>query len=224
MKNKILAITLVSMLAVSSISVNAFAETTTESNQNQQMKERLEKPENEIFGKITAISENSVTISVAEMKKPENIGQNQGIPPERPENGGRRFGTPKDKPQNDNNQNGNRPERKQLTDAEIAEMKKKFEESITLTGETKTIDISSANFNDFGRGKRDGNRQNENNNASTETNNNKIEKSYKDYQVGDYISIELTDKNSTTAKSVRGAGMMRGMEPPKDRNNNLTQQ
>lgn len=74
MKNKILTMTLVSMLAVSSISVNAFAETTTESNQNQQMKERPEKPENEIFGKITAISENSVTISVAEMKKPENGG------------------------------------------------------------------------------------------------------------------------------------------------------
>ena len=55
MKNKILTTILVSMLAVSSISVNAFAETTTESNQNQQMKERPEKPENEVFGKITSI-------------------------------------------------------------------------------------------------------------------------------------------------------------------------
>ncbi len=222
MKNKILTMTLVSMLAVSSISVNAFAETSTESNQNQQMKERPEKPENEIFGKITAISENSVTISVAEMKQPENGGQTQGTPSERPENGGQRFGTSKEKPQNDNNQNGNRPERKQLTDAEIAEMKKKFEENITLTGETKTIDISSANFNDFGRG-RDGKGQNKNNNTSNGADTKKTEKSYKDYQVGDYISIELTDKDSTTAKSVRGAGMMRGMEPPKDNNNNSNQ-
>lgn len=97
-------------------------------------------------------------------------------------------------------------------------MKKKFEESITLTGETKTIDISSANFNDFGRG-RDGKGQNKNNNTANGAATTKKEKSYKDYQVGDYISIELTDKNSTTAKSVRGAGMMRGMKPPKDRNN-----
>ena len=211
--------TLVSMLAVSSISVNAFAEITTESNQNQQMKERPEKPENEIFGKITAISENSVTISVAEMKRPENGGENQGTSPERPENGGQRLGISKEKPQNDNNQNGDRPERKQLTDAEIAEMKKKFEENITLTGETKTIDISSANFNDFGRGMRDGKGQNGNNNTANGAATTKTEKSYKDYQVGDYISIELTDKDSTTAKFVRGAGMMRGMEPPKDRNN-----
>lgn len=217
MKNKILAMTLVSALAVGSVATTSFAETTTQTNQNVQMKEKFERPANEIFGKITAISENSVTISLAEMKTPENGGKKFGNPPEKPEKDGK--GVPPEKSQQD----GNRPERKELTNAEIAEMKKKFEENVTLTGESKTIDISNANFNDFGRGPKDGKQPDKQADSSTNNSSNdnkKQELSYKDYKVGDYISIELTAENSNVAKSVRGAGMMRGMEPPKDDNKN----
>lgn len=235
MKNKIIAMTLVSMLAVNSLTINSFAETTaTLNSQNNEMKGMPEKPKNEIFGKITAISQTSVTISVAEMKQPENIGNGfasgnlkempqdgfganppekpqdgfGGNPPDKPQDG---FGgNPPEMPQNANGQN-NISERKELTEAEIAEMKKKFEENVTLTGETKTIDISNASFNDFGRGKRPEKGQNGVN--AVENNSSKVEKTYKDYNVGDYIVIELTAENSTTAKSVRDATMMRGMRP-----------
>lgn len=223
MKNKIIAMTLVSMLVVNSLTINSFAETTaTLNSQNNEMKGIPEKPKNEIFGKITAISQTSVTISVVEMKQPENIGNGfasgnlkempqdgfGGNPPDKPQDG---FGgTPPEMPQYSNGQNG-MPERKELTEAEIAEMKKKFEENVTLTGETKTIDISNASFNDFGRENRPEKGQNGVN--AVENNSSKVEKTYKDYNVGDYIVIELTAENSTTAKSVRDATMMRGMRP-----------
>lgn len=209
MKKKILALTVASILGVSSIAFNSFAEgANNQVGQERQMGERPEKPENEIFGKITAISENSVTISLAEMKKPED-GQNgfgkgneQGI-----RNG-------------QNGQSGNRPEeRKELTEEQKAEMKKKMEEMFTLTGETKTIDISKADFNAFGRGQRDGKTKgtNANNDVNDNVNDNqKLEKTYKDYQVGDYISIELESKESNTAKTVKDAFMMRGGMGPRD--------
>lgn len=202
MKNKILVMATVSLIAVSSISVNAFADATTQNSPNKQMDGKQEKPKNVVFGKITAISEDSVTISVAEMKKPEGGRQNKE--------------TPLEKHQNDNQHNGNRPERKQLTDEELAEMKKKFEENITLTGETKTIDIKTANFNNFGRGSKGENKQAEKNDARNTTDTQQSSKTYKDYQVGDYIFIELTSENSNVAKSVRGTRMMGGMEPPKN--------
>ena len=208
MKKKILALTVASILGVSSIAFNSFAEgANNQVGQERQMGERPEKPENEIFGKITAISENSVTISLAEMKKPED-GQNgfgkgneQGI-----RNG-------------QNGQSGNRPEeRKELTEEQKAEMKKKMEEMFTLTGETKTIDISKADFNAFGRGPRNGKTKGADANANNDTNSNqKPVKTYKDYQVGDYISIELESKESNTAKTVKDAFMMRGGMRPKDK-------
>lgn len=211
MKKKILALTVASILGISSIAFNSFAEgANNQVGQERQMGERPERPKNEIFGKITAISENSVTISLAEMKKPED-GQNgfgngneQGI-----RNG-------------QNGQSGNRPEeRKELTEEQKAEMKKKMEEMFTLTGETKTIDISKADFNAFGRGPRDGKTKGTNANANNDTNNNvnsnqKLVKTYKDYQVGDYISIELESKESNTAKTVKDAFMMRGGMGPRD--------
>ncbi|MBR0038431.1 MAG: hypothetical protein IJP71_00325 [Lachnospiraceae bacterium] len=207
MKKKILALAVASILGVSSIAFNSFAEgVNNQVGQERQMGERPERPENEIFGKITAISENSVTISLAEMKKPED-GQG-GFRPERNN-------------QNENidatgNQNGFKPEeRKELTEEQKAEMKKKMEEMFTLTGETKTIDISKADFNAFGRGPKDGNKLqgaaiNSNDNVKESQ---KVEKTYKDYQVGDYISIELESAGSNTAKTVRDAFMMRGMGP-----------
>jgi len=198
MKKKILALTVASILGVSSIAFNSFAEDVKNlSRQEKQMGERPEKPENEIFGKITAISENSVTISLVEMKKPED-GQNG-------------FGK--------GNEQGKRPEeRKELTEEQKAEMKKKMEEKFTLTGETKTIDISKADFNALGRGPRDGKTKGADANANNNTNSDqKPTKTYKDYQVGDYISIELESKDSNTAKTVKDAFMMRGGMGPKDK-------
>ena len=207
MKKKFLALTVASILGVSSIAFNSFAEgVNNQVGQERQMGERPERPENEIFGKITAISENSVTISLAEMKKPED-GQG-GFRPER-NNQNENIGATE-------NQNGFKPEeRKELTEEQKAEMKKKMEEMFTLTGETKTFDISKADFNAFGRGPKDGNKLqgaaiNSNDNVKDSQ---KVEKTYKDYQVGDYISIELESAGSNTAKTVRDAFMMRDMGP-----------
>ena len=202
MKKRILIISAVALLGVSSLAFNSFAtNVTNQSNQGSQQKERPEKPKNQVFGKITAISENSVTISLAEMKQPEN-GQGR--------NGGQNGNN------NGNNNQNQPPERKELTEEQKAEMKKNLENMFTLTGETKTIDISSAKFNDFGRGPKDGN----NNNSTSAANNeniNKTEKTYKDYQVGDYIAIELESETSNKAKSVRDAWGMRGGMPRGDR-------
>lgn len=208
MKKKILALTIASILGVSSIAFNSFAEeVNNQVKQERQMGERPERPENEIFGKITAISENSVTISLAEMKKPEE-GQKDLKDFQKEKD------FDKEKRDGKNNQSGNRPEeKKELTEEQKAEMKKKMEERFTLTGETKTIDISKADFNAFGRGKREGKANNDaNNNVS---NNQRPEKTYKDYQVGDYISIELESKDSNTAKAVKEAFMMRGGMKPR---------
>lgn len=208
MKKKILVLTVASILGVSSIAFNSFAEgVNNQVGQERQMDERPERPENEIFGKITAISENSVTISLAEMKKPED---GKGKFDKNIDGQGR-----KDEQNWSNNGNQNKPpEKKDLTEVQKAEMKKKMEEMFTLTGETKTIDISKADFNTFGRGQRNGKANNDaNNNVS---NNQKPEKTYKDYQVGDYISIELKSKDSNTAKAVKEAFMMRGGMKPRE--------
>lgn len=214
MKKKILALTIASILGVSSIAFNSFAEDVKNlSRQEKQMGERPEKPENEIFGKITAISENSVTISLAEMKKPKE-GQKDFQNKKDFEKGNDQA-----KRDGKNNQSGNRPEeRKELTEEQKAEMKKKMEEMFALTGETKTIDISKADFNAFGRGLRNGKTKGADANANNNTNSDqKPTKTYKDYQVGDYISIELESKDSNTAKTVKDAFMMRGGMGPKDK-------
>lgn len=203
---KIFSVLMITMLMVSSLfSVTAFA-TSNEVNAtaNQQNKDGRGKGQppkdmkNLVFGKITAISENSVTISVAEMKKPENDNGKKfdGNPPEKPNN------------QTDNQTNGDisgKNERPQLTEEQIAEMKKKMEEMTTLTGETKTIDISNATFgDDRGRGQN----KNDNNSSNNSNNNQQTTKTYKDYAVGDYITIELTGENTNVAKQV---GDMRPM-------------
>ena len=199
MKKKILALTAAMLFGVSSIPFNSFAEgVNNQVGQERQMGERPERPENEIFGKIAAISENSVTISLAEMKNPED-GQSK-------------FDKNFDGQGRKGEQNKNQaPERKELTEEQKAEMKKNLEKMFTLTGETKTIDISNAKFNDFGRAPKEG-YNNNNKSAANNEKSNKIEKTYKDYQVGDYISIELENETSNKATAVREAfGMRNGM-------------
>ena len=201
MKKRFLVISAAAILGVSSLTINSFAtNVNNQTTQESQNKERPERPKNVVFGKITAISENSITITVAEMKKPEN-GQNDFS-----KNSGEQNGNCN---QNENDKK-EPPEKKQLTEDQIAEMKKNLENMFTLTSETKTIDISSADFNDFGRRQKNGNDAKAS--ANTET-----KKTYKDYQVGDYISIELESETSNKAKIVRDAFMMRGGMPRGDR-------
>jgi hypothetical protein len=196
---KIFSVLMITMLMVSSLfSVTAFATSNEVSaTANQQNKDGKGQPpkdmNNLVFGKITAISENSVTISVAEMKKPEDGNE-------------KKFdGNPPEKPNNQTNDAAGKMDRQNLTEEQIAEMKKKMEEMTTLTGETKTIDISNATFgNDRGRGQN----KSDNNSSNNSNNNQQTTKTYKDYAVGDYITIELTGENTNVAKQV---GDMRPM-------------
>lgn len=186
---KIFSIIMISMLIVTSLfSVTAFATgNSVNVNQNQQngMKQPPQDMKNHVFGKITAISENSVTISVVEMKKPENTdGQKFNARPE-------------------NNGNGNNQQKP--TEEQLAGMKKNFENMFTATGETKTIDISNAKFGRERRKPKDNNSAN-NNSTTTE----EKTKTYKDYAVGDYITIELTGENTNVAKEVSDIGRMPG--------------
>ena len=229
MNKKIISIIMAIVLGVSTLSFSAFANNNNGNQQKWEKKEwqgkdkqgNFQKPENMIMGKITSISENSVTISLAEFKMPDaNTTSNNNF-------------TPPKRPANDNNGNkgkGNRPPRMatasnampprfdrdsnnmpQMSEEQIAEMKKNLENMFTLTGETKTIDISSATFDDFGR-------------RNNDTNNNQTTKTYKDFSVGDYITIELESSTSNKAKSVRSSnGFGRGrfdMRPNNKQNNN----
>ena len=196
--NKLIALGTAFILAVGSIGCTAsFAATETTSKTEEQ---KLQKPENEVIGKITAISANSVTISLAERKMPENFGQGREQGKERPElkngqrpeffdNNGQGFDG-KQPPEPPTNENGEKPSFN-------------FDNFFTLTGESTTIDISSATFDDFRARFKD----KDDTNTTTET---KAAKTYKDYAVGDYIAIELTSSTSKVAKSVRSANMMHG--------------
>ena len=195
MKNKrILTFVLSTMLCISSVlSTGAvFA-----NNIDTDKKDMPFKIENEVVGKIKSISATSVVIEVAsrkEMKRPNDAQRTNDFSPEKPSKDGKQ----------DNREKPN------------------MDDMFTLTGDTKTIDISSAKFVSGFRG-REKNEQSENNDKSIKKDENiEIkEKTYSDYSVGDYISIELTSETSQTAKTVRDA-MFRGMrgevpngEPPK---------
>ena len=154
-------------------------------------KEEFKKPENEIFGKIVSIDASSVTIEVAERKQME-------------------------KP-NDNNENMKKQP------PENNDMRKEFniDDMFTLTGDKKTIDISSAKFisGPMGRPNDNQGKQKEFNKQEDNKDNMK-EKTYKDYSVGDYISIELTDKTSLKATTIRDAKFGgRGERPDKPQEN-----
>ena len=200
--NKLIAVGVAFILAVGSIGCTAsFAATETTAKTDEQ---RPKKPENEVIGKITAISANSVTISLAERKMPDNLGQEQGKDKPEFKNGQRpEFFNNNDQdfdgkqpPEPPTNENGEKPSFN-------------FDNFFTLTGESTTIDISSATFDDF----RERFKDKDDSNTTTKT---KAAKTYKDYAVGDYIAIELTSSTSKVAKSVRSANMIRGGFGPRD--------
>lgn len=192
-KSLVLALSIV--MAFASV-FTTFAETVVNETEFKRFEngERPARPENEIIGRIKSISESQVTIEVAtrkEMAKPQNNGQ-KGNPPEK---------------QDGNFQNGNPPEKPNL------------DEMFTLTGETKTIDISQAEFNKNFRP------QDKNTNAQGNNANNLEQvkqKTYTDYKVGDYIMIEATDSTYKTAKTIRDAGFGGGMRGMGGRNDKET--
>ena len=226
-RNVILALSAAMILSTASMT---FAETNTV---NKSMKfeqgERPAKPENEIIGKITSIDATNVTIEVVTRKeraerpamsdrseRPERFDGNNGMPPEKPE--GDTNGMPPEMPEGATN--GMPPQfkgGKRGTPSELGKGgfgkgnfdERNIEDMFTLTGEKKTINIASADFNDNFK------RNNDNTENTTKT--------YKDFSVGDYVMIEATDNTYSTAKKIReigkrGFGGMNKDNPPKDNN------
>ncbi len=221
MKNKkILTIAIIGALALSSIASNMI---TFAAGTNNTQNEVPAKPENEVIGKITAISANSITVTLAEMKAPSEDGQNQGNMPSK-DGEGRGNMSPKggegrsNMPPKDGEGRGNMPPKdgaKRATPPEIKrdgqmppEQRENIERNLdnmfTLTSTSKTYNISNAKFDEFMR--HDDSSSDENTKAKT----------YSDYKVGDYVMIELESSTSTVAKSVRSANMaMHGGMGPK---------
>ena len=150
--------------------------------------ERPEKPENEVFGKITSINANTITVTIAEMKKPEG----KTNPPEK----------------NDNNKNNNsREDRPEIN----------MDDMFTLTNDTKTYTITNANLIKFKKpdlDKNDNTNKSTNKDDIKRRTREELEKdskaTYTDFAVGDYVSIELESSTSTNAKTVRSFDHMRG--------------
>ncbi|MBR1844365.1 MAG: hypothetical protein IJ790_01395 [Lachnospiraceae bacterium] len=199
MKNKkLLTIATIGALAVSSIASNMI---TFAAGTNNTQNEVPAKPENEVIGKITAISANSITVTLAEMKAPSEDGQNQGnMPPKDGEGRG-------NMPPKDGAKRATPPEIKrdgQMPPEQRENIERNLDDMFTLTSTSKTYNISNAKFDEFMR--HDDSSSDEN----TKT------KTYSDYKVGDYVMIELESSTSTVAKSVRSANMaMHGGMGPK---------
>lgn len=168
---RVFSILAVIILAAVTLGHNAFAANSNAYNQETRFNgaERPEKPENEVIGKITAISANSITITLAEMKKPEGTTE----PPKFDENN------------------------------------KSLDDMFTLSNETKTYNISSANFikrKNFGKldkADKDNNKQENFERKSREEIEKENKATYADFAVGDYVTIELESNTSTNAKVVK---------------------
>lgn len=199
MKNKkILTIATIGAFALSSIASNM---TTFAAGTNNTQNEVPAKPENEVIGKITAISANSITVTLAEMKAPSEDGQNQGNMPSKDGEGRDNM------PPKDGAKRATPPEIKrdgQMPPEQRENIERNLDNMFTLTSTSKTYNISNAKFDEFMR--HDDSSSDENTKAKT----------YSDYKVGDYVMIELESSTSTVAKSVRSANMaMHGGMGPK---------
>ena len=188
---RIISILAVVIVAAITFAHNSYAENlngVNESNNEVQFdaKNRPEKPENEVMGKITAISADSITITIAEMKKPEG-----------------RTNPPENKEKNDNSN----------LNKEIPEMN--MDDMFTLTNTTKTYNITNADLIKFKKPEFDKNDNNsQNNDATKKRTREELEKdskaTYTDFAIGDYVSIELESSTSTNAKKVRSFDRMGG--------------
>ena len=186
----------VGLVACSVLAANNTAEVKKIEGENRP--ERPAKPENEVFGKITSIDANTITVTIAEMKIPEG-----------------RTNPPENNNKNDNDINKNNNSREDRPEINMDDM-------FTLTNNTKTYTITNANLIKFKKPDFD---KNDNTNKSTNKDDMKnktreeLEKenkaTYTDFAVGDYVSIELESSTSTNAKTVRSFdrfGGGRGMD------------
>ena len=180
MKKKILYLLFAISLLSSSIAFAATSGNNTDIKNNKQFnnENRDKKPENEVIGKITSISENSITVTIAERKQLD-------------------FKNNK-KPDNKNN----------IDNSKNNSDKPEFnpDDMFNLTNETKTYDISSSKLlagRNFGNAKNNNNNKNDNNTAKEKPTDEEIK--YTDFKTGDYVMIELESSTSTKAKSVRKA-------------------
>lgn len=189
---RIISILAVVIVAALTFAHNSYAENLNGVNESNNeirfdAKNRPEKPENEVMGKITAISADSITITIAEMKKPEG-----------------RTNPPENKEKNDNN--NSKQERPEIN----------MDDMFTLTNTTKTYNISSADLIKFKKPELDKNDKKDNNSQNNDSTKKRtreeLEKdskaTYTDFAVGDYVSIELESSTSTNAKKVRSFDRM----------------
>lgn len=191
MKKRIFALAMCLVLGVVSAS-SVFA-----ANENTDREKRMEfkEPENQVIGKITSIDENNIVISVAKRKEIEK---------------------PVDK-----NDGSNPPEKKEFKkdDANKERPEINMDDFFTLTGETKTINIKNADFGkdiDYKDFKPEDNNKENNKEKMAELYKNAKDKTYANYKVGEYVSIECTDSTYKTAKTVRNGSMV-GMRGRDDR-------
>lgn len=211
MNKKVFALSTSIVLGVSTI-LNVGAVMATETNEITKNFE-FKKAENEITGKITSIDATNVVIQVAirkEMKKPEGFGK--GNRPEmtdemkqKMQNGEKPEGFGK----------GNRPEMTEEMKQKMQNSEKSqtinMDEFFTLTGETKTINIATADLGknmDFSDFKPEDNQNQDQKQKMEDMFKNAKAKTYQDYKIGDYITIECTDATYKTAKTVREGRMM----------------
>ena len=180
MNKKILALSLSIVMGITTAlsTGTVFATNVTETT-----KEKKEKPENEIIGKIVSIDATNVVISVATRKA--STEKREKL-------------TDEEKAAKKAEMDAKKEERKASGDTTSQKPEKPNEDDkYTLTGETKTINIAAATFGvSVGKSK-------DNTTNTSETTTQKT-KTYADYAVGDYITIECTDSTYAIAKKIRG--------------------
>lgn len=187
-----------------------------------------EKTENEVFGKIVSIDATNVTIQIATRKA--NNGDNKDGNRYTRREGGERPEITEEMKQKmrEKRQEEKQNAKQNLENSKETNIKRgeersfNIEDFVELTEEIKTINISQADFGkaiDFNNFKTENKTEN---NANTNRQNfeemmkNAKDKTYADYKVGDYVSIECTDATYQVAKNVREGRMMggRGMRKP----------
>lgn len=204
MKKKFLYLLFAISLLSSSVAFAGTSGNNTDIKNNKQFnnENRDKKPENEVIGKITSISENSITVTIAERKQLDFKNNKK----------------PDNKNNNDNSKNDS--------------VKPEFnpDDMFNLTNETKTYDISSAKLlagRNFGNAKNNNNNKNDNNTAREKPTEEEIK--YTDFKTGDYVMIELESSTSTKAKTVRNAtgrfgGGRDGMRPDNSKKDDMKKQ
>lgn len=201
---------IITKLLLISVFISAFSFTSFATNVNNTQKQFNK--ENEVIGKITSINSNSITVTLAERKQPDFFKNTNGDRPEKPELNGQNQTQmngqvpPQMNGQNPPPVNGEKSFDKNQKPMGIAtpnEAMKNFnpEDMFTLTTTSKTYNTTSSKFmSDKNIGQ---------------------EGKYTDFNIGDYVIIEVENASSTKAVTVRNAngGFGRGIRRDDNQNN-----